>query len=596
VSLVLVLVLVITATVFTHWAVISSQEKEELGEKADELLVNLQKSIELPIWNFDNEALDRIVEAYFLSSLVSEIVITGGLTNEIIIKKVSPDDKDLIVREGKVSHQDDIIAHVRIGLTTRLYRERLHRLIGSYFFTALALILMFVFVTGILLRIFLKNPFEKLIHGLERLSAGDYSHRLTQVREKEFTVIVEKIENMADQIKEREKSLNSAKTYISDLFNSIDSILVGVDASGSITHGNSRASQFAGVSIEKEMGRSFIELFPCFSHKFRAITKALETETFYRDLKVKASTDSGTRYFSIAVNPLTSKGERGAVIRINEVSERVRLEEMMIQTEKMLSVGGLAAGMAHEINNPLAGMLQNSQVIENRLSRESLPANVKAAEAVGVPMESIKKFMEHRGILELLGSVRQAGGRAARIVENMLSFSRKSSSGFVLADLRKIVDDTIELAASDYDLKKNYDFKSIEIQKNYDDNLPHIPCDVTKIQQVILNILKNGAQAMAENREENRSPCFVLRISQTTDTEIIEIRDNGPGMDEMTRKRVFEPFYTTKPVGVSTGLGLSVSYFIVIENHKGTMVVETSPGNGTKFQISLPKKQNRQDS
>jgi len=118
--------------------------------------------------------------------------------------------------------------------------------------------------------------------------------------------------------------------------------------------------------------------------------------------------------------------------------------------------------------------------------------------------------------------------------------------------------------------------------------MPQVKCEASKIQQVIFNILKNGAQVMSESVEKKKEPRFTLRLMPEEDMARIEIEDNGPGMDEATRKRVFEPFYTTKPVGAGTGLGLSVSYFIITENHGGTMEVESEPGKGAKFIIRLP--------
>lgn len=592
VSLVLVLAGVITAAVIAHYLVISSNDIKELDNKADELISNLQKSLELPIWNFDRESLNKIVDAYFLSNIVSEIVVTEGITQSVIIEKEEQDAFRRIRRTRDVTHGGDIIARITIGLTTKYHQERVRKMILFYMAISAALIVVCILVTGFLLRVFLKLPFQTLTHGLDRLSAGDYSHRLDQVRYKEFSEIVSKFEHMAAQIQEREKSLSRAKNYISDIFNSIDSVLVGVDAGGRITHWNSKAEKLSRMSLEEAKGQSFHSVFPEFRDHAGLIQESLDRELYQKDLRITVPDNDGARHYILAVSSLTFEGERGAVIRINDVSERVRLEEMMIQTEKMLSVGGLAAGMAHEINNPLAGILQNIQVIENRLSMDTIPANVEAASQWNTTMQSIRGYMETRGVMGLLSSVRQAGDRAARIVENMLSFSRKSSSGLLSADLRTVVDDTLELAANDYVLKKNYDFRNIVVVKQYPEEPVEIPCDVSKMQQVILNILKNGAHAMSENKNrESDAPRFVIRIRKQGKTGIVEIEDNGPGMDETTRKRVFEPFFTTKPVGVGTGLGLSVSYFIVTENHGGSLTAESSPGHGSTFIISLPETQ-----
>jgi signal transduction histidine kinase len=254
----------------------------------------------------------------------------------------------------------------------------------------------------------------------------------------------------------------------------------------------------------------------------------------------------------------------------------------------MLSVGGLAAGMAHEINNPLAGIMQNIQVMQNRLSSD-LPKNHEVAQQCGTSMAAIQAYMQGRNMHEMMALILESGIRAAKIVENMLSFSRKSEATTTLNDLAQLMDATLELAENDYDLKKRYDFRQIKIVREYDSQVPKVPCEVTKIQQVFLNILKNGAQAMAESPGRS-SPCFVLRVKTHGGQVRVEIEDNGPGMDAAVCKRIFEPFFTTKTVGVGTGLGLSVSYFIITENHGGSLTVSSTPGSGSRFTILLPVK------
>ena len=266
--------------------------------------------------------------------------------------------------------------------------------------------------------------------------------------------------------------------------------------------------------------------------------------------------------------------------------EKKKLEEMMVQSEKMVSIGGLAAGMAHEINNPLAGILQNTQVIQNRL-KEKLPANVTVAKELGLELDTVKEYMEKRDIFKMIDSVLDAGKRAAAIVSNMLSFSRKSSSSFMPEDIGELLDKTLELAESDYNLKKKFDFKRIKVVKDYGVEIPRIHCKASEIQQVFFNILSNGAQAMM-SWKQILDPCFILKIQKHENDVVIEISDNGPGMKEEIRKRIFEPFFTTKVVGEGTGLGLAVSYFIIAENHKGRIDVSSRPLKGTKFTIRLP--------
>jgi signal transduction histidine kinase len=150
----------------------------------------------------------------------------------------------------------------------------------------------------------------------------------------------------------------------------------------------------------------------------------------------------------------------------------------------------------------------------------------------------------------------------------------------------------VDLAGSDYDLKKKYDFRQVEILREYAFDVPPVLCEAGKIQQVLLNLLRNGAEAMQEmaGKGDGYQPRFILRLGHEKEAGKvrIELEDNGPGMDAAVCKRVFEPFFTTKPTGKGTGLGLSVSYFIVAENHGGEMSVVSAPGKGTTFIVELP--------
>jgi signal transduction histidine kinase len=170
----------------------------------------------------------------------------------------------------------------------------------------------------------------------------------------------------------------------------------------------------------------------------------------------------------------------------------------------------------------------------------------------------------------------------------MLSFSRKSQRRRVPSDIRRLITETVSLAASDYDLQQNYDFRRIDIRLDIPDNLPLIPCEPATIQQVIFNLLKNGAQAMHSLVSTGHKPQFRLSAGIRENCVAITISDNGPGMPSDVRKRVFDPFFTTKDPGLGTGLGLSVSYFIIVEDHGGTLSVESEPGKGAGFTFTLP--------
>ncbi|WP_022667009.1 PAS domain S-box protein [Desulfospira joergensenii] len=389
--------------------------------------------------------------------------------------------------------------------------------------------------------------------------------------------------------KQAEKELRQLQNYLSNIINSMPSVLVAVNQEGRVTQWNNRTEQTTGLSFEQALDQPLVKVFPRLAEEMERIRTSIRERRVIRSHKIPLKTDQETRFEDITIFPLVSSGVDGAVIRVDDVTEKVRMEEMMIQSEKMLTVGGLAAGMAHEINNPLAGMLQTASVLARRLGTgDHIPANQKAAETAGIPLEAVELYMKIRDIPRMLDAITASGRRVADIVENMLSFARKEDTKIMPCHLNAVLDKTIELAATDYDMKKEYDFKHIRIVKEYAGDMPAIPCRESKIQQVLLNILINGAQAMQASRIQD--PCFILRTYADIDSGMacMEIEDNGPGMDETTRKHVFDPFFTTKQPGLGTGLGLSVSYFIITENHNGEMTVESRPGKGSKFMICLP--------
>jgi PAS domain S-box-containing protein len=388
-----------------------------------------------------------------------------------------------------------------------------------------------------------------------------------------------------------EKELRHVRNYLSNIINSMPSVLVGVDEEGKITQWNRTAEQSTGITAVDAQGQALAEIFPQMASEMSKINKSIKTRKTMKTLKNKRQTEKGIIFEDIVIYPLMANGSEGAVIRIDDITEKVRLEEMMIQSKKMLSIGGLAAGMAHEINNPLAGIMQSAKVMSLRLGEEpNISANMRAAEDAGTNMEAIINFMEIRGIPRMLNAINESGKRLADIVNNMLSFARKSDSSISSYSIPDLMEKTLEIAASDYNLKMHYDFKQIKIRKEYDDNLPLLQCEGNKIQQVLLNILRNGAQAMQEHG--TTSPVFIVRINFNMGSNmiIIEIEDNGPGIEKSIQNRIFEPFFTTKTAGSGTGLGLSMSYFIITENHGGEMTVDTHMDSGTRFIIKLPVK------
>ncbi|WP_432736882.1 PAS domain-containing sensor histidine kinase [Maridesulfovibrio sp. FT414] len=389
---------------------------------------------------------------------------------------------------------------------------------------------------------------------------------------------------LADQ-----RELRRARNYLGNVIDSMQSILVGVDDKGNVVLWNAHAANETGIPAGEAEGQYVFDMMPELRRFYRLISNTIKgdldggTEIFH------VERGRGTVFFEIVVFPFKADEESGAVIRIDDITARTRMEEVMVQTEKMMTVGGLAAGMAHEINNPLGGILQGVQNIQRRISGD-LSKNIAVAEELGIQFEKLHQYCEIRGINQKLDSVKQMGERAARIVSNMLQFSRQSGGEKTCANIVNVVETAIDLSFSGYDIYRKSGDKGIEIIRDFDNSIPEILCSPSEIEQVLINLIKNSVQAIYYDlgNGNGRRGVITVRLKPEEDYVRLEIEDNGPGMDAETRRNALEPFFTTKPAGEGTGLGLFVSYFIITQKHKGVFDIETSPGKGMKVVIKLP--------
>lgn len=437
----------------------------------------------------------------------------------------------------------------------------------------------------------LTSTITGMIDGLKRFQAGDLNHRLKTKSKDEIGELCSSFNVMAGTIEHLMKNIIDA----------MPSILVVIDRSGNVTLWNQAAKNVTNIEANEAVGQSIFDLLPLLSDKKERVLQALKEGNVIKHEEYKTILNEEIEFLDLTVYPLfhtkdlhqDSKQQEdkteGAVIRIDNITARVNMEARMLQAEKMKSIGGLAAGMAHEINNPLSAITQNTQVIRTRI-RDNIPRNKSAAIACGITLDQLTEYCKKRSIFQCLNSISSASKRAADIVQNMLVFSRKSEPIFVECRLSNLVDQAVGALQNDCKLSEQIDFDKIDIVRKYDSTVPSVKCDIGKMQQVFYNLLKNGAQAMLHQFHSNTKEGlqFTLREYVEQDKVVIEIEDNGPGMDEITQKRIFDPFFTTKTVGMGTGLGLYVCYCIVRNEHNGSIDVVSCPERGTVFKVALP--------
>ena len=348
------------------------------------------------------------------------------------------------------------------------------------------------------------------------------------------------------------------KEFNESIVESVNVGLLAVDEDGRITRCNTTFEELMGLSREESVGKLVEEIFDeSFALNLNSILgKSKWHLTEIRNAYKLHTYDraGNSLILNVAVAPLrsVSSAQTGAIVVLENVSSRVKLEETLQQSEKLSSIGLLAAGVAHEVNTPLTGVSSYTQMLLSMVP-ETDPKHA------------------------LLQKMQRQTDRASNIVGNLLNFSRTGNiveSGEI--DINKLLDDTLQLLEPQ--LRKS----NVEIVKNYTKTPPRIFGNGGKLQQVFTNLILNARDAMVAGGT------ITLMTDASEDGEVnIEVADTGEGISEENLNKIFDPFFTTKGVGNGTGLGLAVTYGIVQE-HAGTIEVQSENGNGTTFKLSFP--------
>jgi two-component system NtrC family sensor kinase len=367
------------------------------------------------------------------------------------------------------------------------------------------------------------------------------------------------IENsrLYEQQKKHTEEVALLKEFNESIVESVNVGLLAVDENGLILRCNSPFEQMIGFNREQAVGRQVVDIFDKeFAQNLENIlgkTKWHLTE-IRNAYKLHTYDKNGkSLILNVAVAPLrsVSNEQTGAIVVLENVTSRVKLEETLQQSEKLSSIGLLAAGVAHEVNTPLTGVSSYTQML------------------LGMIPETDPKHA-------LLQKMQRQTDRASNIVGNLLNFSRTGGSAdFSEINVNKLLNDTLQLLEPQ--LRKS----EIEIVKEYAETIPDIVGSGGKLQQVLTNLILNARDAMIG------AGTITLRTNADDDNVFIEVADNGAGIAAENLKRVFDPFFTTKGIGNGTGLGLAVSYGIVQE-HAGNIEVQSTEGEGTTFRLIFP--------
>jgi two-component system, NtrC family, sensor kinase len=340
------------------------------------------------------------------------------------------------------------------------------------------------------------------------------------------------------------------KDFSENIVESLNVGVLAVDLEGIVESWNTRMEQLFGVLRRDAVGRRLSSLLP--EELAQEIVARGDQEHITGIYKQRLHHQGKHLTLNVSITPLVSKSNEriGRLLLFDDVTQRERMEEQMTQTEKLTSLGLLAAGVAHEVNTPLAVISNYIQMLAKQMPE-------------GDPRQSI------------IDKIVKQTFRASEIVNNLLNFSRTGAAEAASVDVNRVVEETLSLVA--HPLRTS----QIQVVKELSESLPPVHGSANKLQQVFLNLFLNARDAMPGGG------MLEVRTAAHNGSVEIEIADTGAGIPREDIHRIFDPFFTTKPNGRGTGLGLSVSYGIIKE-HAGKIDVRSTPGKGTSFHVEFP--------
>ena len=340
------------------------------------------------------------------------------------------------------------------------------------------------------------------------------------------------------------------KDFSENIVESLNVGVLAIDLEGTVEAWNTRMEQLFGVARNDAVGRPLGELLP--AELVQEIATRGDQEQVTGIYKHRLVHQGKSVVINVSITPLVGKSaERiGRLLLFDDVTQRDRMEEQLTQTEKLTSLGLLAAGVAHEVNTPLAVISNYIQMLAKQMPE-------------GDPRHTI------------IDKIVKQTFRASEIVNNLLNFSRTGPGELADVDLNRVVEETLSLVA--HPLKAS----QIQVVKQLTEGIPPVRGSANRLQQVFLNLFLNARDAMPSGG------MLEVRSAVHNGSVEVEVVDTGNGITREHIHKIFDPFFTTKTSGRGTGLGLSVSYGIIKE-HAGKIDVRSTPGRGTSFHVEFP--------
>lgn len=586
----------------------------EFDARTHVLLNSMTLTSEYPVLTGNKDAIEKIGQSILNEQDVAGCVISSDkeelfhgenpksqMTKEyevpITTLKFTGDAEDMILSQTAKGRQ--VIGHIRIMMSLDKVNQKIKDMQEIIvFWIFIGIILVSVLLT-FLVQMLLTRPIRELIGATERIAAGNLTHKVAVYYNDELGMLATAFNHMTDDL----QKVTVSKDYVDNIVASMKDGLVVMNLDWHIQTVNDAILELTGYTREYLIGKIFFiflsddKLF----QDFVSMWQQKDVKNYETHIK---RADGEMLSVLLSCSIMQSKNEKKIVCIIKDITERKRAEDelknaymeiktaqaKLVQSEKMASIGQLAAGVAHEINNPIGFISNNMEMLQQYVGEytsllrmvESLQNSIveKDMEKARNIVQEMVKFEKEidldytiNDVENLLEHTQRGIERVQKIVMDLKTFAREDNDNMDLIKIEEVIDNILNIVRSELKYKA-------EIKKDYG-STPFIKCNTQKLGQVFINLFVNASHAI------QAKGMIEIRTYVQDNFVCVDVSDTGVGIPPENIKKIFDPFFTTKPIGQGTGLGLSISYEI-IKKQGGEIHVHSKVGEGTTFTIMIP--------